>query len=342
MELPREVWMGPGVLKKVSGTCRRLSLGKRGYLVADENTFEIAGREIENSLLEEDIEVDHSLISRADLKTAEKISKDSEDSDFLLGVGGGTCIDIAKYVSFQGGKPFISVPTAASHDGIASSGASIKGRESPTSVQAQAPLAIIADTLVIRDSPFYLTAAGCGDMIANYTAVLDCELASKENNDSYSEYAAALSRMSAKLVEKNVDVIKEGTEEGARKIVKALISSGVAMSIAGSSRPASGAEHLFSHALDQIVPDPALHGEQCGVGAILMTELHGEDWKFIRRSLKIVGCPTNAEELGVESEYIIEALTKAHQIRPERYTVLRDGLSEEEAKELAKKTEVIP
>lgn len=333
--------MGPQVLEETPETCKRLSLGTSGFLVADKNTFKIVGSKIKEFLNNANIDVDYSLISKADTKTVEKIREDSKEAEFLLGVGGGTCIDVAKSASFQEDKPFISVPTAASHDGIASSRASIKSGGSSTSVEAQAPLAIIADTLVIRDSPYSLTASGCGDMIANYTAVLDCELAREEKGQKYSEYAVALSRMSAKLVEKNVETIKQGEEEGARKIVKALISSGVAMSIAGSSRPASGGEHLFSHVLDKIAPEPALHGEQCGVGSIMMMKLHGEDWRKTRKALRTVGCPVNTKELGIEPEYIIKALSTAHEIRPNRYTVLRDGLSQKEAENLAEETEVI-
>lgn len=341
MELPREVWMGPEVLEKTSRTCKSLSLGKNGYLIADKQTFEVAGKTVKESLKKTGIQVKHSIISRADRKTVEEIQSKAESPDFFLGVGGGTSIDVAKFVSFKKEKPFISVPTAASHDGISSSRAAIKGGGKSTSVQAQAPLAIIADTLIIKNAPYRLTASGCGDMIANYTAILDWELARKEKNEYYSEYAAALSRMSAKLVGENAETIKKSTEEGARKIVKALISSGVAMSIAGSSRPASGSEHLFSHALDQIAPEPALHGEQCAIGSIMMMKLHGKDWKSTQEALKKVGCPTNSKELEIDPKYIIEALTKAHEIRPERYTILRDGISREEAEKLAEETEVI-
>lgn len=341
MELPREVWMGPNVLGEISDSCRRLTLRGKGHIIADETTYEIAGKEIQENLSESGFQVDYSAISNADMVTVDRIHEKTKGHDFLIGVGGGTCIDVAKFVSFKEEKPFISVPTAASHDGISSSRAAIKGEGRSASVQAHAPVAVLADTLVIRDSPPRLMAAGCGDMVSNYTAVLDWELARDENGDYYSEYAAALSKMSAKLVAENAEIIKKRIEESARKIVKALISSGVAMSIAGSSRPASGSEHLFSHALDQIAPEPALHGEQCGVGSLMMMNLHGEDWKPVREALEIVGCPTNAEELGIDSKYIIEALTKAHEIRPERYTILRDGLDESEAREVAEDTEVI-
>ena len=148
--------------------------------------------------------------------------------------------------------------------------------------------------------------------------------------------------MSAKMVMKNADIIRLGNEESVRKVVKGLISSGVAMSIAGSSRPASGAEHLFSHALDMIAPKPALHGEQCGVGTILMAYLHGLKWEHIRETLKRVGAPINAYELGIEPEYIIEALTVAHTIRPERYTILgKEGITREAAEKAARITGVI-
>src|SRR5699024_2140661 len=110
-------------------------------------------------------------------------------------------------------------------------------------------------------------------------------------------------------------------------VVKALVSSGVAMSIAGSSRPASGAEHLFSHQLDRIAPGAALHGHQVGVGSILTEYLHsGEEgrWTNIRDALAGLGAPTTAAELGIDDAAIIEALTSAHEIR-DRYTILGNG-----------------
>jgi glycerol-1-phosphate dehydrogenase [NAD(P)+] len=114
------------------------------------------------------------------------------------------------------------------------------------------------------------------------------------------------------------------------------------MSIAGSSRPCSGAEHLFSHALDITKPNHAMHGEQCGVGAIMMSYLHGANWKRIREVLKRLGAPTNAHELGVEKEDILQALKTAASMRPERYTVLNKlRLSIEAYKHLAVTTQVI-
>lgn len=267
---------------------------------------------------------------------------ENEDIGWIIGVGGGSIIDVAKLASFRKGIPFISFPTTASHDGIASANASIKDLGAKTSIKARPPIAIIADVKVIKTAPYRFLAAGVGDMISNLTAVKDWQLAHKLKGEYYSEYAASLSLMSAKMVIKNADIIRLGNEESVRKVVKGLISSGVAMSIAGSSRPASGAEHLFSHALDMLLEKPALHGEQCGVGTIIMAYLHGLNWKKIRDTLKRVDAPTNAYELGIEPEYIVEALTIAHTIRPNRYTILgKEGLTREAAEKAAKITGVI-
>ncbi|MEM4188447.1 MAG: NAD(P)-dependent glycerol-1-phosphate dehydrogenase [Candidatus Hadarchaeum sp.] len=342
IELPREVWLGPKVISKVAHVCKKLELGKRALIVADLRTFELVGAKVKSQLERANFNVTPTIIKEADLATVAKVREISRgEIDFFLGVGGGRCIDVAKLASFQEDKPFVSIPTAASHDGIASSRASIKGGKKPTSIQTHAPIAIIADTLIIKRAPHRLLAAGCGDIISNLTAVRDWQLAHRFKGEPYSEYAATLSLVSYQIVMENAEVIKKRTEESVREVVKALISSSVAMAIAGSSRPASGSEHLFSHALDITAPKPALHGEQCGVGTIMMAYLHGEDWVAVKRALETIGAPTNAKELGIPPEYIIKALTIAHKIRPERYTVLKDGLSKRAAERLAKITGVI-
>jgi glycerol-1-phosphate dehydrogenase [NAD(P)+] len=203
-------------------------------------------------------------------------------------------------------------------------------------------VAVVADTDIIAEAPWELTTAGCADIISNYTAVRDWQLADRLKNVEYSEYAGALSQMTAEMLVNRADYVKEGLEESAWIVVKALVSSGVAMSIAGSSRPASGAEHLFSHQLDRLVPDAALHGHQVGVGSIMTEYLHtGENgqWRNVRDALATIGAPTTAAELGVDPETAIEALTTAHRIR-DRYTILGDGVSEAAAREVAEVTGV--
>ncbi|ASJ04928.1 NAD(P)-dependent glycerol-1-phosphate dehydrogenase [Thermococcus barossii] len=343
MQLPREVLLGENLKGEVVNVARRLGLGERALVLYGPKTREIAGRDIEKSL-GESFDVSGLVIREASMEEVERTLAKIRDENvnWLIAVGGGSIIDVAKLASFRAGIPFISFPTTASHDGIASANASIRDLGTKTSVKAVPPIAVIADVKVIKTAPYRYLAAGVGDMISNLTAVKDWQLAHRIKGEYYSEYAASLSLMSAKMVIKNADIIRLGNEESVRKVVKGLISCGVAMSIAGSSRPASGAEHLFSHALDAIAPKPALHGEQVGVGTIIMAYLHGLKWERIRETLKKVGAPTNAYELGIDPEYIIEALTIAHTIRPERYTILgKDGLTREAAEKAAKITGVI-
>jgi len=266
----------------------------------------------------------------------------NKKADFALGIGGGRPIDVAKCASFNVGIPFVSVPTAASHDGVVSARASLISNGQRMSVGAQTPIAVIMDTGIIAESPYRLLAAGCGDIISNLTAVKDWALARNLRNEYYSTYAAALSELAAKLLIENAHTIKPRLEESAWFVSKALVSSGVAMSIAGSSRPASGSEHKFSHSLDRIAKKPGLHGEQCGVGTIMMMYLHGGNWQSVRDSLLTIGAPTTARALGVTDEELMEALIHAHEIAKERYTILGDeGLNYEAAERLARITKVI-
>jgi glycerol-1-phosphate dehydrogenase [NAD(P)+] len=243
-------------------------------------------------------------------------------ASIVLGVGGGKDIDLAKLGSARASVSFMSIPTAASHDGIASPYASVKGGKRPYSIRAQAPAAIIGDIGIIMDSPYDLLSAGCGDIVAKYTAVKDWQLAHKLKGEYYGDYAAELALMSAELVTKNGREILSRSVDGVRTVVEALISCGVAMSIAGSSRPCSGSEHLFSHALDLVAGETSLHGQRTGVGAILCCYLHGADWKGIREFLQEIKAPTTAKELNVSAEQVVKALTLAHSLRPERYTIL--------------------
>jgi len=357
MEIPRKIVFGPRAIGEVSGVCKEFSPnGKVFVLSGGINTTKIANEQVMPVLSEGGLSAEStSLGSRsASLDSVLTVLKEVKrhGSSLLLAVGGGKVIDVGKAVSSILGIPYISVPTSAANDGIASPEVSyllkmeITEKLTNQEFKARAPIAIIADTKIISRAPRVTLIAGCGDLLAKFVAVKDWELAYKLRGEPYSEYAASLALLSAQLIVKRSRYIKEGLEESARIVVKALIGSGVAMSIAGSSRPASGSEHLFSHALDLLSRKygfkAAPHGLQVGIGAIMMMWLHGGDWEKIRDTLKLLGAPTNAYELGIEPKYIIKALTIAHRIRPNRYTILGNtGLTAEAAERLAKETEVI-
>lgn len=343
MEFPREVLIGKDVLNEIPNVLKKLKLNGKTMIVTGKNTADVAGRQIAEIIEAAGGTAEICISGKASPEEVEKVTDAGKafEANCFLGVGSGRSIDLAKLSSKNCDVPFISVPTAASHDGIVSSRASIHSDRKSESVEAQAPIAVVADTEMISRAPFRLLAAGCGDVISNYSSVLDWELASRLKNEPFSRSASMMAYMSADMILNSADLIRPGLESSARIAVKALILSGAAMSIAGSSRPASGAEHMFSHALDRISKKPALHGEQCAVGSVMMMYLHGGNWEKIRNALIQIGAPTSAREMGISDEEVIEALLKAHTIRKERYTILGGGLTPEAAEKTAVITKVI-
>jgi glycerol-1-phosphate dehydrogenase [NAD(P)+] len=343
IDLPRIVLVGKGVLSAISGICHELGY-HRALIVTGKNTFKVAGEKVQWILANDGIASDRSIVENAQLETVGRVMEDAGRSmaEVLIGVGGGRSIDVAKLAAAKTGKAFISIPTVASHDGIASNLASVKGMERPYTVKALSPIAVVMDSGVIAASPYRYTASGCGDVISKVTEVEDWKLAHAENGDYYGAYAASLALMSSQLIMENSERIKKNTSETVRDLLEALISCSTSMSIAGSSRPCSGSAHLFSHALDLIVDKPALHGEQCGVGCIMMAKLHGFDWEKIRGSLQTLGAPTTASSLGIKKEKIIKALVMAQGVRPDRYTILsKVPMDRASAEALAVETGVI-
>lgn len=344
IRLPRHVVAGPGEIDRVPAVIEELGASSPAVVLTTPTPKAVAGDAVADSLEESlGLAVSLVVIESATGRAVERAIEAASEARLLVGVGGGTAIDVAKLASDRLGVGFVSVPTAASHDGIVSGRASIPDGATRHSVAADPPLAVVADTEIIADAPWELTTAGCADIISNYTAVRDWQLARRLRDVGYSEYAAALSEMTAEMLVDEAERVRPGLAESASVVVKALVSSGVAMSIAGSSRPASGAEHLISHQLDRIAPEPALHGHQVGVAAIVTAYLQtGDegDWERIRDALAALDAPTTAGELGIDAETLLEAMTSAHEIR-DRYTILGNGITERAAQQAATVTGVI-
>ena len=342
MELPRLIVIGENNINEIGSFLHSLNKPKKVSLISGINVKKILKEKIEKSLKISKIDFVWHTSKDNQLETLKKIEREvkEDNSNLVVGIGGGRSVDTAKLVSFDLDLPFVSVPTAASHDGMASPFVSVKS-DKPHSIVATAPFGVFVDIDIIKKAPSKLLASGCGDLIANIIAVKDWQLGHKKTGEYYGMYSADLAMMSAKIVMENSHkYAKEGLD--ARVIVEALISAGVASCIAGSSRPCSGAEHLFSHALDKIAPGKGLHGEKCGIGSIMMAKLQGQNWKRIVKTLKDIGAPTNAKQIGLEVEEVINALMIAQELRPERYTILKEvNMTKKRAHNLAKSTGVI-
>jgi len=341
MELPRKILIGENNISGIGEFLAGLSNPRKVSLVSGDKVRKITDKKISSSLTDSGIKYVWHRSTSNDVasanRTLSEIKKDK--SDLIIGIGGGRSVDIAKMIAFNLKKSFVSIPTSASHDGIASPFVSIRG-DKPYSIIATAPLGVFVDIAILKKAPRRLLASGCGDLMAKVTAVRDWELARDNVGEYFGTYAANLASMSAKIVIDNSKDFRKNPD--VRMIVEALISSGVAACIAGSSRPCSGAEHLFSHAVDHLKPGVGLHGEKCGIGAILIAKMQGQDWRKIIQMLKNVGAPTTAKEIGLEPDVLAQALTIAQSLRPERYTILsQKKMNTKKAIELAESTGVL-
>lgn len=205
--------------------------------------------------------------------------------DALVGLGGGRALDLAKHVASIAGLPFVAVPTSLSHDGFASPLASLSTPSGRRSIPCRPPSAVLIDTAVCLDAPSDLWHSGVGDLVAKVTAVADWKRAFHAHGEPVNDFAALLS--DASVFQFAARPVRD--LEGMRLLATALLLNGVAMSLAGTSRPASGSEHLISHALDQVSVRPRLHGLQVGVATYVIAHLQQQGVDRVRDMLDATG-----------------------------------------------------
>jgi len=344
IDIPLFLEVGENCLENLTSILSSNSLSfRKAVVLFDRTTYQIAGRRIYHLLGRMKTCVDRICVEECTIEFTEIVRERIRESgcDVVFGVGGGKVLDTGKYAAALERINFISVPTCPSNDGIASPVAVIEKNGRKKSLGAKMPLGIIADLGIIKASPLRNIRAGIGDLISNLSAVEDWKLASRKRAEKFDNFAALLS-VNASEALLNIGGPNILDFNFLRKLVEGLVMGGIAMGIAGSSRPCSGAEHKFSHGLDAILAGPTLHGEQVAIGTIVATYLRGGDYKKIVSFLKVTGVPVNSRQLGVPEEKMVEALVYAPKTRPERFTILEDiKIDEKMARDALIKTGVI-
>src|ERR1700733_892524 len=249
----------------------------------------------------------------------------------VAGIGGGRTIDVTKFAAHMAGIPMVAVATSLAHDGIASPVSSLEHESGKGSYGVVMPVAVVVDVDRVRAAPDPLATSGIGDVVAKLSALADWELAAADIGEPVDGLAVAMARTAAQAVLHQPGPAQ--SDEFLRVLAEALIMCGMAMAVAGSSRPCSGGDHEIMHAIDQLYPGTASHRELAGGGAVFCAHLRGDTVQasFIPGSLHRPALPASPDEVGLSRAEFVKAVAFAPGTRPGRYTILeRLSLSEAE------------
>lgn len=264
----------------------------------------------------------------------------SAKAEAVIGIGGGKAIDTAKYIAFLNNIQFISIPTSASNDGFSSSTCSFLINGKRKSVPAKMPYGIIVDIDVIKSSPEKFIYSGIGDLLSKITALHDWRFEEKNGRTVMDGFASMIARKSV-----NSFIRMECTDirnsSFLIELVESLVMSGVSVEIAGNSAPASGSEHLISHALDEILDCPQLHGIQVGLAAYIMSRVQNNNWENIREILSRTGFESYVNGIGMKTEDFERAIDIAPSIKPDRFTYIHISENREAAKRIVNEDEFL-
>jgi glycerol-1-phosphate dehydrogenase [NAD(P)+] len=256
---------------------------------------------------------------QAGLRLAESLRAGSHDA--VVGIGGGRTLDVAKYAASMAGLPMVAVATSLAHDGIASPVASLEHDGRKQSYGVHIPIAVVVDLDYVRGCGPEQLRSGLGDALSNLSALADWDLASRERGEPVDGLAAALARSGAESLLHRTDDL--GSDGFLTALAEALVLSGLAMAVAGSSRPCSGACHEISHAIDALYPGSASHGEQVAVGALFASFLREDDLlETLDAALVRHGAARMPRDLGLTDEQFVVAVAHAPSTRPDRFTIL--------------------
>ncbi len=339
----------PYLLKTGEGKIRKI-----GKYLFDKDMMEIAlfwGEGIENLLgqkLNQGLNENHIKILSENTITSIAI-EDIITSAFslpagikaIVGIGGGKVLDFAKYTAHLLKLPYISVPTSMSNDGFCSPTVSLTVKGERKTVKASIPYGVVIDLDVIAGCPKSFLYSGVGDMIAKVSALWDWKHAAEKGLERFNDFASMMSYNSLDLL-----FLRHSSDLSSprfqRSLATSLLYSGIAMEIAGTSRPASGSEHLISHALDQLSAKPKMHGLQVGTAAYLCAKLQkNPEVDGIRDILSATGFFDFVAQDPFDKTEFIRAVEMAPEIKQNYYTILSEPQSLPKAIRLLEEDEIL-
>lgn len=341
ISVPSLVRIKPKALYKI-GKYLRDEDHRRIVLLWGEGMAEMLKPVVEVSLLSAEIDVvTESTATETEVEAIFQMAVELPSTvEAIVAIGGGKAIDIGKYLAFLKRLPLFSVPTAVSNDGFCSPMASLTVRGKKTSFRVELPQAVIVDTEVLQKAPAKFLYSGMGDLFCKITSVYDWKLAYRCTREPVNDFAANMARSAADTFlyydEKRLD-----NPDFLRVIATSLMMSGIAMEVARSSRPASGSEHLISHAYDKVAEKPSLHGLQVGVASYAVSLLQEKTEPLIRKAIEESGFLAFMRENPLSLETFREAVKLAPQMKENYYTILSEKGSVERLLSLLEENEIL-
>jgi glycerol-1-phosphate dehydrogenase [NAD(P)+] len=252
-------------------------------------------------------------------RLADTLRRGSHDA--VVGIGGGRTLDVAKYAASHVGLPMVSVATSLAHDGLASPVASLEHEGHKGSYGVHIPIAVVVDLDYVRRAPREQLRSGVGDALSNLNAVADWRLAGRVRDEPVDGLATALARTGAESILHHDDDLLADTF--LTTLSEALVLGGLAMAVAGSSRPCSGSCHEIAHAIDALHPGHGAHGEQVAVGALFCSWLREDPLvDDLDACLRRYGVPRLPQDLGLSADDFGAVVAHAPTTRPDRFTIL--------------------
>jgi glycerol-1-phosphate dehydrogenase [NAD(P)+] len=302
------VYCGQEAIARLIGTCRSRQID-RFLVVSDRNTYAALGEEVEARLRALGWDVRTVILDGAEVIADERhifevLFHAHAEARTYLAVGSGTITDVTRYASFCSRNGFISLPTAPSVDAYTSVGAALTMGGFKKTVPCQVPAAVFADLQTLCDAPRDMIAAGFGDVLGKYTSLADWQLGHLLLDEPYDAGVAGRLRRALLSCVENAEAIGQASKAGVAVLMDGLLESGVCMAEFGSSRPASGAEHIFSHFWEmkgmQEHRPAILHGTKVGLGTVLAARryeaIRGLDEKAVVTRLSTASLPDREEE----------------------------------------------
>lgn len=335
IDFPLDIDIFDDELALADGLANRLKVAKDGFALLTGKT--VSARYADILLERAQVSASYcKMLASNDVDNVYSIERElrSVRPSLIVAIGGGKVADFAKRLAYLTNIPLLLIPTIIANDGLISPIAVLKDDDASVSLPGRMPDMVLIDLAVISAAdPRYLRAAAC-DLITNLSATNDWIRSSGGDSARVHHLALQMSRMAAHQV---LDC-REWSHNSPiflRSIVYGQMLSGIAMALAGSSRPCSGSEHLICHAMDSMGLAPSiLHGEKVGVASRFCLYLQQVSdpqlehfYHIFEISAVFPGCENFSEER------MIELFAKARLMRPGRTTILDNFSDSELAKE---------